>query len=259
MFAATPTFSRATSVGGNLPTLSGNTFEWDDPHPLRPQGSEPGRHARRSGEPVTDIKGASPCAAGRSVTTDPHLAGRQHQEGTPPRSTWRPTGSFKPANFNSAGSRRQSRGDDPRHLSANIRLRNQLLDDVSRRLHPRLHPAGPPGVPTMPRKLRGTRTPAGRLGSEIWLGLVQDWAAKGTRLLGSGRSSPNRSSASTARTSSCCSSRGNPRHPTGSPPNQARRRCTLNDHRRPTTFDAGCASTPPEPLHRRHPAVRVAA
>ncbi len=68
----------------------------------------------------------------------------------------------------------------------NIRLRNQLLDDVSGGYTPRLHPAGRSGrTSTTPRRTM-------RRNTFRWLcsaakstaGPVTDWAAKGTLLLG---------------------------------------------------------------------------
>ena len=71
---------------------------------------------------------------------------------------------------------------------ANIRLRNQLLDDVSGRLHPRLHPAGRRRRRSSTTPRRTTRRQGIPLvvlgGKEYGSGSSRDWAAKGTALLG---------------------------------------------------------------------------
>ena len=70
---------------------------------------------------------------------------------------------------------------------ANIRLRNQLLDDVERRLHPRLHEGGGPQafIYDAAQNYAARGTPLVVLGGkEYGSGSSRDWAAKGTALLG---------------------------------------------------------------------------
>ena len=114
----------------NLPTPAGNTFEWDgastyvrkppyfDGMPAEPQ-------------PVADIKGARVLALlGDSVTTDHISPAGNIKKGTPAAQYLEANG-VKPADFNSLGSRRGNHEVMIRGTFANIRLRNQLLDDVS--------------------------------------------------------------------------------------------------------------------------------
>ena len=124
----------------NLPTPSGNTFEWDDASTyVRKAPYFDGMPA--DPEPVTDIKGARVLALlGDSVTTDHISPAGSIKKGTPPRSTWKPTESSP--DFNSLGSRRgKPRGDDPRHIRQH-QAAQPAARRCFRRRHPRLHPAG---------------------------------------------------------------------------------------------------------------------
>ncbi len=114
----------------NLPTPSGNTFEWDDsstyvrkPPYFEGMPAEP--------QPVADIKGARVLALlGDSVTTDHISPAGSIKPGTPAAQYLDSHGVDK-KDYNSYGSRRGNHEVMIRGTFANIRLRNQLLDDVS--------------------------------------------------------------------------------------------------------------------------------
>ena len=80
---------------------------------------------------MTDINGARVLALlGDSVTTDHISPAGAIKKGTPAAQYLEANG-VKPADFNSLGSRRGNHEVMIRGTFANIRLRNQLLDDVS--------------------------------------------------------------------------------------------------------------------------------
>ena len=122
----------------SLPTPEGDTFEWDtdSTYVRKPpyfEGMQP------DPEPVQDFSGARVLALlGDSVTTDHISPAGSIKEDTPAGQYLRGHGVEK-RDFNSYGSRRGNHEVMIRGTFANIRLRNLLLDGVSRRLHPRLH------------------------------------------------------------------------------------------------------------------------
>ena len=172
----------------NLPTPSGNTFEWDDASTyVRKAPYFDGMPA--DPEPVTDIKGARVLALlGDSVTTDHISPAGSIKKGTPPRSTWKPTGQARRLQLAGVAAR-QPRGDDPRHLRQH-QAAQPAARRCLRRLHPRLHPAGrTPGVHLRCRaKLCGTEHSAGRARRQgVRLGLVAGLGGQGTGCSACGR------------------------------------------------------------------------
>ncbi len=113
----------------NLPTPSGNTFEWDDnstyvrkPPYFDGMPAEP--------EPVSDISGARVLALlGDSVTTD-HISPAGASSRALRRRNTSTTMACERKDYNSFGSRRGNHEVMIRGTFANIRLRNHLLDDV---------------------------------------------------------------------------------------------------------------------------------
>ncbi|MEI6254927.1 MAG: aconitate hydratase AcnA, partial [Mycobacteriaceae bacterium] len=111
----------------NLPTPSGNTFDWDPkstyvrkPPYFDGMPSEP--------QPVSDITGARVLALlGDSVTTDHISPASSIKPGTPAAQYLEAHGVAR-KDFNSFGSRRGNHEVMIRGTFANIRLRNQLLD-----------------------------------------------------------------------------------------------------------------------------------
>jgi aconitate hydratase len=129
----------------NLPTPSGNTFEWDEnstyvrkPPYFDGMPAEP--------EPVTDISGARVLALlGDSVTTD-HISPAGNIKAGTPAAQYLDEHGVDKANYNSYGSRRGNhevmiRGTFAKHPAAQSAARRRL-----RWLHPRLHQRRRTGV-----------------------------------------------------------------------------------------------------------------
>jgi aconitate hydratase len=170
----------------SLPTPEGNTFEWsDDSTYVRKapyfdgMGMEP--------EPVTDIKGARVLALlGDSVTTDHISPAGAIKPGTPAADYLDSHGVAR-KDYNSLGSRRGNHEVMIRGTFANIRLRNQLLDDVSGGYTRDFTQEGAPQafIYDASQNYQKAGIPLVVLGGkEYGSGSSRDWAAKGTRLLG---------------------------------------------------------------------------
>lgn len=112
-----------------LPTPTGNTFEWDaDSTYVRKPPYFDGMAAEPS--PVEDIEGARVLALlGDSVTTD-HISPAGAIKKDSPAGTYLTEHGVERKDFNSYGSRRGNHEVMIRGTFANIRLRNLLLDDV---------------------------------------------------------------------------------------------------------------------------------
>ena len=125
----------------NLPTPTGNTFEWDpDSTYVRKPPYFDGMPA--DPEPVTDIEGARVLAVlGDSVTTD-HISPAGSIKADSPAGKYLPEHGVDRKDFNSYGSRRGNHEVMIRGTFANIRLRNLIgprPDDIRGRVHPGLH------------------------------------------------------------------------------------------------------------------------
>ncbi len=169
-----------------LPTPSGNTFEWgaDSTYVRKPPYFE-GMPAEP--EAVSDITGARVLALlGDSVTTDHISPASSIKPGTPAAQYLDEHGVDR-KDYNSFGSRRGNHEVMIRGTFANIRLRNQLLDDVSGGYTRDFTQDGGPqefifdaaqnyATQDIPLVVLG--------GKEYGSGSSRDWAAKGTRLLG---------------------------------------------------------------------------
>jgi aconitate hydratase A / 2-methylisocitrate dehydratase len=169
----------------SLPTPTGNTFEWDPdstyvrkPPYFEGMGLKP--------EPVTDISGARVLALlGDSVTTD-HISPAGSIKADSPAGEYLTSHGVQRKDFNSYGSRRGNHEVMIRGTFANIRLRNQLLDDVQGGFT-RNFLAG--GEQTTIYDAAMAYAEAGvplvvLAGKEYGSGSSRDWAAKGTSLLG---------------------------------------------------------------------------
>jgi len=170
----------------NLPTPSGNTFAWDPKSTyVRKAPYFDGMPAEPT--PVTDITGARVLALlGDSVTTDHISPAGAIKKGTPAAQYLEANG-VQPADFNSLGSRRGNHEVMIRGTFANIRLRNQLLDDVSGGYtRDFTQPGGPQAfIYDAAQNYAAAGTPLVVLGGkEYGSGSSRDWAAKGTSLLG---------------------------------------------------------------------------
>ena len=169
----------------NLPTPSGNTFEWDDESTyVRKPPYFDGMPAEP--EPVTDIEGARVLALlGDSVTTDHISPAGSIKPGTPAAQYLDEHGVDK-KDYNSYGSRRGNHEVMIRGTFANIRLRNQLLDDVSGGYTRDFTNGGEQAfIYDAAQNYAEQGIPLVVLGGkEYGSGSSRDWAAKGTSLLG---------------------------------------------------------------------------
>ncbi|MFV9636236.1 aconitate hydratase [Mycobacterium neumannii] len=169
----------------NLPTPEGNTFEWaDDSTYVRKPPYFDGMSAEP--EPVTDIKGARVLALlGDSVTTDHISPAGAIKPGTPAAQYLDEHG-VERADYNSFGSRRGNHEVMIRGTFANIRLRNQLLDDVSGGYTRDFTKDGEQAfIYDAAQNYAAQDIPLVVLGGkEYGSGSSRDWAAKGTGLLG---------------------------------------------------------------------------
>ena len=169
----------------NLPTPSGNTFEWDanstyvrKPPYFDGMPAEP--------EPVTDISGARVLALlGDSVTTD-HISPAGSIKGGTPAAQYLDSHGVDKKDYNSYGSRRGNHEVMIRGTFANIRLRNQLLDDVSGGYTRDFTKGGEQAfIYDAAQNYAAQNIPLVVLGGkEYGSGSSRDWAAKGTSLLG---------------------------------------------------------------------------
>jgi aconitate hydratase len=169
----------------NLPTPSGNTFDWDDDSTyVRKPPYFDGMPAEP--EAVTDITGARVLALlGDSVTTDHISPAGSIKPGTPAAQYLDEHGVDK-KDYNSYGSRRGNHEVMIRGTFANIRLRNQLLDDVSGGYTRDFTKDGEQAfIYDAAQNYAEQDIPLVVLGGkEYGSGSSRDWAAKGTSLLG---------------------------------------------------------------------------
>ncbi|GHE82866.1 aconitate hydratase [Amycolatopsis deserti] len=170
----------------SLPTPEGKTFAWDpeSTYVRKPPYFE-GMQA--DPEPVTDIKGARVLAKlGDSVTTD-HISPAGAIKADSPAGKYLAEHGVDRKDFNSYGSRRGNHEVMIRGTFANIRLRNQLLDDVQGGYTRDFTQEGAPQafIYDAAQNYAKAGIPLVVLGGkEYGSGSSRDWAAKGTRLLG---------------------------------------------------------------------------
>lgn len=170
----------------SLPTPNGAIFEWDEnsTYVKRPPYFD-GMKLETS--PVKDVSGARVLVKlGDSVTTD-HISPAGSIKADSPAGKYLSERGVSRVDFNSYGSRRGNHEVMIRGTFANIRLRNQLLDDVEGSYTRDFSKADGPqsfifdaaeaysevGVPLV-----------ALAGKEYGSGSSRDWAAKGTSLLG---------------------------------------------------------------------------
>jgi aconitate hydratase len=168
-----------------LQTPEGNTFEWD---PESTYVRKPPYFEGMPAEPedVTDISGARVLALlGDSVTTDHISPAGAIKPGTP-AARYLDEHGIQKADYNSYGSRRGNHEVMIRGTFANIRLRNQLLDDVSGGYTRDFTAGGEQAfIYDAAQHYAEQGTPLVVLGGkEYGSGSSRDWAAKGTALLG---------------------------------------------------------------------------
>ena len=170
----------------SLPTPEGNTFDWnEDSTYVRKAPYFDGMPAEPV--PVNDIKGARVLALlGDSVTTDHISPAGSIKKGTPAAQYLEEHG-VEPKDFNSLGSRRGNHEVMIRGTFANIRLKNQLLDDVSGGYTRDFTQDGGPQAFIYDASVNYQKAGIPLVvlgGKEYGSGSSRDWAAKGTTLLG---------------------------------------------------------------------------
>src|SRR6201990_1575511 len=137
-------------------------------------------------EPVSDIKGARVLALlGDSVTTD-HISPAGAIKPETPAAKYLDQHGVDKKDYNSYGSRRGNHEVMIRGTFANIRLRNQLLDDVSGGYTRDFTNGGEQAfIYDAAQNYAEKKIPLVVLGGkEYGSGSSRDWAAKGTALLG---------------------------------------------------------------------------
>ncbi len=170
----------------SLDTPVGDTFAWEagstyvrKPPYFDGMGMEPA--------PVADIHGARVLAKlADSVTTD-HISPAGSIKADSPAGRYLAEHGIAPKDFNSYGSRRGNHEVMIRGTFANIRLRNQLLDNVEGGFTRDFTQADAPQatIYDASEAYRAAGTPLVVLaGKEYGSGSSRDWAAKGTALLG---------------------------------------------------------------------------
>ncbi|GAA3217131.1 aconitate hydratase AcnA [Oerskovia jenensis] len=167
-----------------LSTPEGNTFEWDQQstYVRKPPYFE-GMSAQPS--PVTDISGARVLAKlGDSVTTD-HISPAGSIKADSPAGVYLAEHGVERRDFNSYGSRRGNHEVMIRGTFANIRLRNQLLENVEGGFTFNFVKNAQDTIYDAAQDYAAAGTPLVILGGkEYGSGSSRDWAAKGTALLG---------------------------------------------------------------------------
>ena len=170
----------------NLDTPTGATFTWDanstyvrkppyfDNMPTHPA-------------PVVDINGARVLAKlGDSVTTD-HISPAGSIRADSPAGKYLTEHGIERADFNSYGSRRGNHEVMIRGTFANIRLRNQLLDNVEGGFTLDFTKSDAPQTTIYDAAMNAAAADVPMVilaGKEYGSGSSRDWAAKGTALLG---------------------------------------------------------------------------
>jgi aconitate hydratase len=186
----------------SLPTPTGATFEWDESSTyVRKPPYFDGMTLETS--PVTDIAGARVLAKlGDSVTTD-HISPAGSIKADSPAGAYLQEHGVDRKDFNSYGSRRGNHEVMIRGTFANIRLKNQLLDNVEGGFtRDFTQPDGPQAfIYDASQNYQAAGTPLVILaGKEYGSGSSRDWAPRAPRCSACARSSPRASSASTGRT-----------------------------------------------------------
>jgi aconitate hydratase len=170
----------------SLETPTGDTFAWDaNSTYVRKPPYFDGMTMKPA--PVTNIAGARVLAKlGDSVTTD-HISPAGSIKGDSPAGKYLTDHGISRVDFNSYGSRRGNHEVMIRGTFANIRLRNQLLDNVEGGFTRDFTTAdgAQSFIYDASQNYQSQKTPLVILaGKEYGSGSSRDWAAKGTSLLG---------------------------------------------------------------------------
>ena len=170
----------------SLPTPKGATFDWDEKSTyVRKAPYFDGM--KKEPSPVTDIHSARVLAKlGDSVTTD-HISPAGSIKADSPAGKYLSDRGISRVDFNSYGSRRGNHEIMSRGTFANIRLRNQLLNDVEGGYTRDFTQVDGPQafIFDASSNYQSAGVPLVILGGkEYGSGSSRDWAAKGTSLLG---------------------------------------------------------------------------
>ena len=170
----------------SLPTPEGATFTWDE-NSTYVKKAPYFDGLKLKPEPVSDVSGARVLVKlGDSVTTD-HISPAGSIKADSPAGKYLTERGVSRVDFNSYGSRRGNHEVMIRGTFANIRLRNQLLDNVEGSYtRDFTNPAGSQSfIFDASESYKANGTPLVALaGKEYGSGSSRDWAAKGTSLLG---------------------------------------------------------------------------
>jgi aconitate hydratase len=170
----------------SLPTPKGAIFEWDE-NSTYVKKAPYFENMQLKPSPVTDVAGARVLVKlGDSVTTD-HISPAGSIKADSPAGRYLTEHGVSRVDFNSYGSRRGNHEVMIRGTFANIRLRNQLLNDVEGSYTRDFSQADGPQafIFDAAENYRASGTPLVALaGKEYGSGSSRDWAAKGTSLLG---------------------------------------------------------------------------
>ena len=170
----------------SLPTPKGAIFDWDEKSTYVKKAPY-FDGMKLTPDPVSDVIGARVLVKlGDSVTTD-HISPAGSIKADSPAGKYLSERGVSRVDFNSYGSRRGNHEVMIRGTFANIRLRNQLLNDVEGSYTRDFTQAeGPQSfIFDASENYAKTGTPLVALaGKEYGSGSSRDWAAKGTRLLG---------------------------------------------------------------------------
>ncbi|MCG7426475.1 aconitate hydratase AcnA [Helcobacillus sp. ACRRO] len=168
----------------SLETPEGDTFAWDEdstyvrkPPYFEGMGAQP--------EQLTDISGARVLVkVGDSTTTD-HISPAGSIKADSPAGVYLKEHGVDRKDFNSYGSRRGNHEVMIRGTFANIRLRNQLLDDVEGGYTKNFLTGEQSFIYDAAQDYAAKDIPLVVIaGKEYGTGSSRDWAAKGTKLLG---------------------------------------------------------------------------
>ena len=172
--------------GRSIPTPKGATFEWD-PNSTYVRRAPYFEGMEKQPAPVRDIHSARVLAKlGDSVTTD-HISPAGSIKADSPAGKYLTEHGVSRVDFNSYGSRRGNHEIMIRGTFANIRLRNQLLNDVEGGYTRDFTQAeGPQAfIFDASERYQAAGIPLVIIaGKEYGSGSSRDWAAKGTSLLG---------------------------------------------------------------------------
>lgn len=170
----------------SLPTPKGSIFTWDE-NSTYVKKAPYFDNMKLTPEPVSDVIGARVLVKlGDSVTTD-HISPAGSIKADSPAGKYLTERGVSRVDFNSYGSRRGNHEVMIRGTFANIRLRNQLLDNVEGSYTRDFTSAegSQSFIFDASENYRAQGTPLVALaGKEYGSGSSRDWAAKGTSLLG---------------------------------------------------------------------------